>query len=210
VVYVHVVPLANAWRSGGNDWDESRRETYANDPGVLLSVGDAANQTKGDKGPEAWLPPNVHYRCEYARRWISIKHRWNLTKRARKSYASRDATGMWDVVSGAGQNPSAELISPFTSTTGGVMTVEAGAITGELELLTHPIDSGIEAQVQYVGARDLYTVTVSPVSATETHQKVHEAILKRLTTPGRVEQGNELPVDLTTHNVGAVREPPCF
>jgi len=89
---------------------------------------------------------------------------------------------MWDVMSGAGQNPSAELISPFTSTTGGVMTVEAGAITGELELLTHPIDSGIEAQVQYAGARDLYTVTVSPVSATEIHQEVHEAILKRLTT----------------------------
>jgi hypothetical protein len=90
---------------------------------------------------------------------------------------------MWDVMSGAGQNPSVELISPFTSTTGGVMTVEAGAITGELELLTHPIDSGIEAQVQYAGARYLYTVTVSPVSATEIHQEeVHEAILKRLTT----------------------------
>ena len=77
------------------------------------------------------------------------------------------------------------------------MTVEAGAITGELELLTHPIDSGIEAQVRYAGVRDLYTVTVSPVSATETHQEVYEAIFKRLTTPGRVEQGNELPVDLT-------------
>ena len=80
----HVVPLANAWRSGANDWDENRRETYANDPGVLLSVDDAANQTKGDKGPEAWLPPNVHYRCEYARRWISIKHQWNLTVNAQE------------------------------------------------------------------------------------------------------------------------------
>jgi len=75
----HVVPLANAWRSGANDWNESRREAYANDPGVLLSVDDAANQTKGDKGPEAWLPPNTDYRCEYARRWIWIKHRWQLT-----------------------------------------------------------------------------------------------------------------------------------
>ena len=75
----HVVPLANAWRSGASGWDENRRETYANDPGVLLSVDDAANQTKGDKGPEAWLPPNTVYRCEYARRWISIKHQWTLT-----------------------------------------------------------------------------------------------------------------------------------
>jgi hypothetical protein len=75
----HIVPLANAWRSGASAWDENRRETYANDPGVLLSVDDAANQTKGDKSPEAWLPPNADYRCEYARRWISIKHHWNLT-----------------------------------------------------------------------------------------------------------------------------------
>jgi len=75
----HIVPLANAWRSGADGWDAEQRETYANDPGVLLSVDDAANQTKGDKGPEAWLPPNSDYRCEYARRWIWIKHEWNLT-----------------------------------------------------------------------------------------------------------------------------------
>lgn len=80
----HIVPLANAWRSGANAWDETRRETYANDPGVLLSVDDAANQTKGDKGPEAWLPPNSDYRCEYARRWIWIKHKWNLTVNAQE------------------------------------------------------------------------------------------------------------------------------
>jgi Protein of unknown function (DUF1524) len=74
----HIVPLANAWRSGADDWDEGRREAYANDPGVLLSVDDGANQAKGDKGPEAWRPPNTDYRCEYARRWISVKHEWNL------------------------------------------------------------------------------------------------------------------------------------
>ena len=80
----HVVPLANAWRSGAGGWDEGRREAYANDPGVLLSVDDGANQIKGDKGPEAWLPPNADYRCEYARRWISIKHHWTLTVNAQE------------------------------------------------------------------------------------------------------------------------------
>ena len=75
----HIVALANAWRSGAGNWDEAKREAYANDPGVLLSVDDGANQAKGDKGPEAWLPPNTDYRCEYARRWISVKHEWNLT-----------------------------------------------------------------------------------------------------------------------------------
>jgi Protein of unknown function (DUF1524) len=89
----HVVPLANAWRSGANGWDESRRETYANDPGVLLSVDDAANQTKGDKGPEAWLPSNTRYRCEYAQRWIWIKHRWNLTVNAQEQAALQGVLG---------------------------------------------------------------------------------------------------------------------
>jgi hypothetical protein len=77
----HVVPLANAWRSGASSagWSTVDREAYANDPKVLLSADDAANQTKGDKGPEAWKPPNRDYWCEYSRRWIWIKSDWHLT-----------------------------------------------------------------------------------------------------------------------------------
>jgi hypothetical protein len=99
-------------------------------------------------------------------------------------------------MSGGEHPPPAEIKSSFTSTTGGVLTDEVGAITGELELCTRPTDSGIEAVVRYAGARDLYTVTGSPRPTTETHRKVHETILNQLTTPGRREQGNELPVDL--------------
>lgn len=75
----HVVPLANAWRSGASGWSGEEREAYANDPQVLLSVEDNANQEKGDKGPEAWSPPNRSYHCEYARRWVWIKSDWDLT-----------------------------------------------------------------------------------------------------------------------------------
>jgi hypothetical protein len=57
----------------------------------------------------------------------------------------------------------AELKSSFTSTTGGVLTDEAGAVTGDLELCTRPAGDGIEAEVRYEGARDLYTVSGSPV-----------------------------------------------
>jgi hypothetical protein len=101
-------------------------------------------------------------------------------------------------VSDEDQNPSEELISPFTSTTAGVMTDQVGAITGDLELLTHPAGNRIEARVKYAGAHDLYTVTGSPVRSTRAHQEAHETILERLTTPGRIEDGNELPVDLAT------------
>ena len=47
------------------------------------------------------------------------------------------------------------------------MTEEAGAITGELELLTGVTSDGggIEVIVRYAGAQDLYTVSGSPVQA---------------------------------------------
>ncbi|MDP8972308.1 MAG: HNH endonuclease family protein [Actinomycetota bacterium] len=75
----HVVPLANAWRSGASSWDNEQRERYANDPEVLLSVEDNANQSKGDKGPEAWKPPNEAVWCDYAVRWIGIKDKYDLS-----------------------------------------------------------------------------------------------------------------------------------
>jgi hypothetical protein len=77
----HVVPLANAWRSGASSaaWSTADREAYTNDPEALLSTDAGANRTKGDKGPEAWKPPNRKYWCEYARRWIWIKSDWHLS-----------------------------------------------------------------------------------------------------------------------------------
>jgi hypothetical protein len=92
----------------------------------------------------------------------------------------------------------AELRSTFTSTTGGVLTDEVGAVTGALELRTRPAGDGIEAEVRYEGARDLYTVSGSPVPTTDAHPEAHRAILHKLTTPGRTERGNELPVALTS------------
>jgi hypothetical protein len=97
------------------------------------------------------------------------------------------------------------LRSTFVSTTGGVMTDEVGAITGELELQTRATqDGGIEVMVRYAGAQDLYTVSGSPVRAASLseragqaeHRATHERILETLTTPGSVEGGNEMPVEL--------------
>ena len=83
------------------------------------------------------------------------------------------------------------MSSTFVSTMGGVMTEEAGAITGELELLTHVSQDGdIKVLVRYAGARDLYTVSGSPVHTVSEHpdqvehRAAHERILEALTTPG--------------------------
>lgn len=83
----HVVPLANAWRSGASSWDEQQRERYANDPDVVLSVEDNANQEKGDKGPEAWKPPRREARCDYAIQWVGIKARYELSVNAQEKAA---------------------------------------------------------------------------------------------------------------------------
>jgi hypothetical protein len=100
------------------------------------------------------------------------------------------------------EGPTEELRSTFASTAGGVMTEEAGAVTGDLELLTRPSEAGggsVEVLVRYAGAVEWYTVSGSPVAKPaggEDLRASHEATLTRLTTPGPVEDGNELPVDL--------------
>lgn len=79
-VYIdHVVPLANAWRSGAASWDTPRRERFANSPEVLLSADAGENRSKGDKGPEAWKPSNQSELCDYATRWIQIKSDYDLS-----------------------------------------------------------------------------------------------------------------------------------
>ena len=72
----HVVPLANAWRSGAAFWTTAKRERFANIPRDLLSVEDNANASKG---PEAWKPPRAAYHCAYSKKWINIKHYWKLS-----------------------------------------------------------------------------------------------------------------------------------
>jgi hypothetical protein len=75
----HVVPLANAWRSGARRWTRRRREAYANDPGVLLAVSAHLNRQKGDGAPQEWLPPRVAFRVTYAVDWIGIKAHYRLS-----------------------------------------------------------------------------------------------------------------------------------
>ncbi|MEU6641240.1 HNH endonuclease family protein [Saccharomonospora sp. NPDC046836] len=77
----HVVPLAEAWRSGASGWTTSRRQSFANDLSYpqLIAVTDEVNQAKGDKDPSAWKPPLSSYQCTYSKMWIRTKYQWGLT-----------------------------------------------------------------------------------------------------------------------------------
>jgi Protein of unknown function (DUF1524) len=76
----HIVPLAEAWRSGASGWTTSRRQDFANDLSrpQLIAVTDNVNQAKGDQDPSSWQPSRTAYRCTYARMWIRTKYYWGL------------------------------------------------------------------------------------------------------------------------------------
>ena len=81
----HMVPLANAHRSGAWQWSPERKRLYANyldDPNHLIAVTARANHSKGAKGPEEWQPPDPSYLCQYAVDWITVKYSWDLTATA--------------------------------------------------------------------------------------------------------------------------------
>ena len=76
----HVVPLAEAWRSGAWAWSATKRQAYANDldeSKSLIAVSLGLNRSKGDKDVSAWLPPKGV--CTYVENWITVKVKWSLT-----------------------------------------------------------------------------------------------------------------------------------
>lgn len=75
----HLVPLKEAWESGGWRWTAQTRQAYANDLGYrhsLIAVSASSNRSKSDRDPAQWLP--AQGRCGYAKHWIAVKFRWRL------------------------------------------------------------------------------------------------------------------------------------
>lgn len=95
----HLVPLENAFRSGGWRWDATRRRAFANNPAELVVASATSNRTKGSDPPDQWRPPNRESWCAYATGWLAVKVAWGLTA----TTAERDALGqMLDTCSASG------------------------------------------------------------------------------------------------------------
>lgn len=77
----HLVPLANAWRTGASQWNEEQRGEFANDleRPQLVAVSATSNRAKGDQDPSEWKPPERGYWCRYAHDWVVVKHHWELS-----------------------------------------------------------------------------------------------------------------------------------
>ena len=78
----HMVPLAEAHRSGGWQWLETQRHSYANDlahPAALTAVTASSNRSKGARDPADWKPTDESVHCAYAMDWVSVKAAWALS-----------------------------------------------------------------------------------------------------------------------------------
>jgi hypothetical protein len=88
----HLVPLANAWRSGASAWTTDKREDFANDldDPQLVAVSAGANRAKGDQDPSTWMPEQTSEWCDYASDWIAVKAHWKLTVTTAEKAALKD------------------------------------------------------------------------------------------------------------------------
>ena len=73
----HMVPLAEAWRSGAWQWTNAERQLFANDmmdSRVLIAVTASSNRSKSDRDLANWLPKaSKEVVCDYVFNWIAVK-----------------------------------------------------------------------------------------------------------------------------------------
>ncbi len=85
--------------------------------------------------------------------------------------------------------------------------MEAGAVTGELEVSTRTVGEALDVLVRYAGAEDWYQVEGSPIEVSDDAAdageelalrllRLHEGVVARLRRPGQLVDGNEEAVSL--------------
>lgn len=86
----HIVPLAEAWRSGAKDLDTDTRRRIANDALNLIASDPSANRSKGDQDAAHYLPPGS-FRCGYVSHYVQVKLKYGLSVDPEEQTALRTA-----------------------------------------------------------------------------------------------------------------------
>ncbi|MFG1909699.1 HNH endonuclease family protein [Kribbella sp. NPDC048928] len=91
----HIVPLAEAWKSGASGWTQARRQEFANNLTIaqLIAVSASSNRSKGDRDPSEWKPTNTAVHCIYAREWIWVKYTYKLSLQSAEKTALQQMLG---------------------------------------------------------------------------------------------------------------------
>ncbi|MFC6632003.1 HNH endonuclease family protein [Microbulbifer taiwanensis] len=74
----HIVPLKWAHERGGAHWSREQKRRFAEDPDNLWLVDDGRNQSKGDRGPDEWMPPYAPVSRIYVQRFMAIVQKYGL------------------------------------------------------------------------------------------------------------------------------------
>jgi hypothetical protein len=76
----YLVPLEEAWRSGGDQWDDATWQAFTNDLSSpeLATVTGSTLDARGSSDPTSWMPGNRNHWCDYVSDWVTVKLRWGL------------------------------------------------------------------------------------------------------------------------------------
>ena len=120
----HMVPLAEAWRSGAWKWSPAQREAFANDltdSRSLIAVTASLNRQKSDQDPSTWLP--LVDKCTYVSNWIAIKVRYSLT------VDTAEATALTTLIASCGITSITAFSIPAYAITAGITPITLVAPT---------------------------------------------------------------------------------
>jgi uncharacterized membrane protein len=77
---ITLVPVMEAWKSGGNKWSKIKKRDFSNylEPSYhLVVVKKSMSYRRKSREPSEWLPSLN--KCDYIINWTKIKNAWGLT-----------------------------------------------------------------------------------------------------------------------------------